>query len=240
MSRIVAGAVVLAVLAACASLPPVVAGPPASSGLDAPDRAVQDRIRFIEDRLDARRRHAQIWYWGWLIVFGASAVGLSAGAATSDHAADRANSISQAVLAGAGVGDLLLRPLEARFGADPIRALPETTPEQRRQKLERAEAQLRANAERAATRTAWPLHLINAAANGAAGLIVWAAGDGTAGAIAALTGTLGGEAYIWTEPGAPVQDQADYERFRSGQPARAAGGWQIVPALGGLTVRLRF
>ncbi len=240
MSRIVAGALVLALLAAGAGRPAGAAGPAAAPEPTPPERALQERIRFIEDRLDARRRHAQIWYWGWMTVFTGATAALSVGAATSDQAADRANYISQAVLSAGGVGDLLFRPLEARFGADPIRDLPEATPEEQRQKLERAEALLRSNAERAATRTSWPLHLINAAANGAAGLIVWAAGDGRAGAISALTGTLGGEAYIWTEPGAPVQDQADYERFRAGHPADVAGGWSIVPALGGVTVQLRF
>ena len=187
-----------------------------------------------------RSLHAQIWYWSWMTVFAGSTVGLSVGAATTDHGADRANYISQAVLSASGVGDLLFRPFEARFGADPIRGLPETTAEERRRKLERAEGLLRANAARAATRTSWPLHLLNAAANGAAGLIVWAAGDGEAGAISALTGTLSGEAYIWTEPGGPVQDLKDYQRFRSAQPARAAGGWSIVPALGGVNVQYRF
>ncbi|MGH6914717.1 MAG: hypothetical protein ACREH3_13545, partial [Geminicoccales bacterium] len=165
---------------------------------------------------------------------------LSIGAATSDHAADRANFISQAVLAAAGVGDLLVRPFEARFGADPIRDLPEGTRVERLRKLELAERLLRANAERARTRTSWPLHLANLAANGAAGLIVWAAGDGKAGAISAVSGILGGEAYIWTEPGGPERDLADYERMRSAGSAIEVDGWSIVPALGGLAVQLKF
>jgi hypothetical protein len=240
MPRVVAIAIALAMLAGCASRPAVATGPPAAPEVAVSDREVQERIRFIEERLNSHRLHGQIWYWGWMTIFAGSTVANGIGAATTDHGPQRANGISQAVLSVGGIGDLLVRPLDARFGADPIRALPEATAEERAQKLERAEALLRANAERAATRTSWLHHLANAAANGVAGLIVWAAGDGKAGAISALTGTLGGEAQIWTEPWGPVQGLEDYERFRAGHPAAAAGGWQVVPALGGVTVRLSF
>jgi hypothetical protein len=40
----------------------------------------------------------------------------------------------------------VIRPLQARFGAEPIRHLPDATRAQRRAKLERAEALLRGNA----------------------------------------------------------------------------------------------
>ena len=240
MPTVVAVAIALAMLAGCASRPAVATGPPAAPEAAASDRVVQERIRFIEERLDSHRLHGQIWYWGWMTIFAGSTVYDSYGAATTNHGPDRANYISQGVLDAGGIGDLLFRPFDARFGADPIRALPEATPEERAQKLEQAEALLRGNAERAATRTSWLHHLLNAAANGVAGLIVWAAGDGKQGAISAITGTLGGEAQIWTEPGGPVQDLADYERFRAGHPATVAGGWSIVPAPGGVAVRLSF
>ncbi len=239
MPRIVAAALLALMLAGCAT-PPASLPEPAAPEPDLSDREVRARIDFIEERLEARRLHAQIWYWGWLTIFTGSTIGNSYAAATTDHGPQRANGISQAVLAASGIGDALFRPFNARFDADPIRALPDATPEQRRQKLARAEALLRGNAERASERTSWQYHLTNAAPNWVAGLIVWAAGDAEQGAMAALTGTLGSEAHIWTEPGGPVQDLADYERFRAGHPAEAAAGWSIVPALGGVTVRYRF
>jgi hypothetical protein len=240
MPRIVAAAAVLLVLAGCAAAPADTAGLAAAPEPGLSDREVRERIAFIEERLDSHKLHAQAWYWGWMTIYTGSTVANSYGAATTDHGPNRAKNISQAVLSASGIGDLLFRPLNARFGADPIRALPDATPEQRRQKLARAEALLRGNAERATERTSWRHHLISAAPNWVAGLIVWAAGDGEQGAITALTGTLGSEANIWTEPGGPVQDLADYERSTSGQATRAAGGWSIVPALAGVAVRYRF
>jgi hypothetical protein len=240
MPRMVAGVLLLVVLAGCAGAPDGATGQSLAPEPAVSDQEVQERIRFIEERLDSHRLHAQTWYWGWMTVFVASAGYNSYGAATTDHGPNRVNGISQALLSASGIGDLLFRPLNARFGADPIRGLPDATPEQRRQKLERAEALLEDNAERAETRTSWLHHLANAAANGLAGAAVWAAGDGRQGAISALTGTLGGELQIWTEPGGPVQDLEDYERFTSGRAARVDGGWQVVPALDGVAVRYRF
>jgi hypothetical protein len=239
MSKLAAIAMALALLVSTGE-PAVAAAPQAAPEAGVPERAVRERLRFIEERLDSHRLHANLWYWGWMTVFVGSTPYNAIGAATTDHGADRANYIAQGVLSLGGIGDLLFRPFDARFGADPVRALPGATPEERRQQLERAEALLRANAERAETRTSWLHHLANAAANGVAGLVVWAAGDGKLGAISAATGTAVGEVQIWTEPGGPVQDLKDYQRFKAGHPAEAAGGWSIVPALGGVTVRYRF
>jgi hypothetical protein len=239
MSKLVAVAMALALLASTGQ-PAVAAGSQAAPEAGVPDSVVQERTRFIEERLDSHRLHANIWYWGWMTVFVGSTVYEGIGATTTDHGADRANYISQGVLSVGGIGDLLFRPFDARFGAEPIRALPDATPEERRQQLARAEALLRANAVRAETRTSWLHHLANAVANGVAGAVVWAAGDGRQGAISAVTGTLVGEVQIWSEPGGPVQDLKDYERFKAGEPVEADAGWSIVPALGGVTVRYRF
>ena len=85
-------------------------------------------VAFIEQSLDAHQRHAQIWFWSWLTVNAASTVGLSVGAALTDDNAHRVNMIGNAALAALGVGDMLLfRPVNARFGAEPIRALPDAT-----------------------------------------------------------------------------------------------------------------
>jgi hypothetical protein len=89
---------------------------------------IERRLAFIENGLDAHQRHAQIWYWSWMTVNAGSAVGLSVGAALTDNSANRVNMIGNAALAVLGVGDMLLfRPVEARFGAEPLRALPAAT-----------------------------------------------------------------------------------------------------------------
>jgi hypothetical protein len=102
------------------------AAEPASAGhagLD--DAEIEQRIRFLEQRLDDSRTHGQIWYWSWLAINGGSMVGNGIVAGLSGQHDDRVNYATGAALGAIGVADLFLRPLEARYGAAPIRRLPE-------------------------------------------------------------------------------------------------------------------
>jgi hypothetical protein len=217
---------------------------PAAAQSDLSDADIERRTRFIEERLDASRRHAQIWYWSWLTVNAGSAVGLGITAGFPNDTADVVNYVSQAGLALVGVADLTwIRPLQARKGAAPIRQLPDVTHEQRLEKLAQAEALLHANARRAASRKRWPIHVANFLINALAGGMTWAAGDPQSAAIATGSGFAVGELYIWTEPGRPEQDLKDYERFVSQQAAsgaRGGTGWSVVPRAGGLAISYRF
>lgn len=126
------------------------AGQPGAVDTSLSDAEMDRRIDFIERQLDASKLHAQIWYWSWMTINVGATVGLSVGSALTDDGDTRASFIPQAVLAALGVADLtVFRPLEARFGAEPIENLPQDTRAQRLAKLERAEALLRGNAERA-------------------------------------------------------------------------------------------
>ncbi|MGH6903237.1 MAG: hypothetical protein ACREIR_10905, partial [Geminicoccaceae bacterium] len=145
------------------------AGPPGAARTSLSDAEIERRLDFIEQRLDASKRHARIWYWSWLTMNGGATVALSVASAIADDADDRAAYIPQAALAALGVADLtVIRPLQARLGAEPIRNLPDATRAQRLHKLERAEALLRGNAERAEERRSWLLHLANFGLNAAA------------------------------------------------------------------------
>ena len=117
--------VTLVFVSACAATPRRI--PIKHAGLC--EAVIEERTRFIEERLDAHKRHAQIWYWSWMAVNSGATVGLSIAAGVTDETPDRVDFVSQAVLAALGVADLLLRPLEARYGADPIRCMPEKNPD---------------------------------------------------------------------------------------------------------------
>jgi hypothetical protein len=202
---------------------------------------VERRIAFIEERLDASRRHAQIWYWSWLAINGGATVGLSAASVLTDNGDDRASYIPQAVLAALGVADLtLIRPLDARLGAAPIRALPAATPAERRAQLERAEAQLRSNAERAASRRSVLLHVASLGLNGAAGLATWAFGEPGDALVSFLSGAAAGELYIWTEPGAPARDWQDYQRFAAHAATAPVPRWSVVGGFGRIALKLEW
>ena len=82
----------------------------------------ETRLQFLEQSLDANRRHAQIWYWSWLTINGGGVAASTYTAATTDNGGDRAFNIVQASQAALGLTDMLvLRPMPGRDGADPLR-----------------------------------------------------------------------------------------------------------------------
>jgi hypothetical protein len=213
---------------------------PATDRTSPSDMEIERRLDFIEQRLDASHRHAQIWYWSWMTVNLGVTVGLSVGSALTEDGDTRASFIPQAVLAALGVADLtVLRPLEARFGAEPIRGLPDATRAQRLEKLERAEALLRSNAARAEGRRSWLVHLANFGLNAAAGAATYFTGRTSDALISFGSGWAGGELYIWSEPGAPARDWQDYERFRS-RGATAGLRVSVVPGIGRVALKLEW
>ncbi|MBX3517322.1 MAG: hypothetical protein KF815_10315 [Rhodospirillales bacterium] len=198
--QVVLGALLLPLIAA-----PVQAEPALT------DSVIDQRLAFIVERLDARATHGQIWHWSWMTINAGSAIGLGIVAGLADHEDDAVNNGVQAGVAAIGVADLVFRPLEARYGAAPIRGLPETTRDEKLAKLKAAEEQLKRNAARAEERTSFSMHAANVALNAAAGLIIGLAGNPSDGAIAFATGTAGGVVNILTQPAAPAQDWEDYQ-----------------------------
>jgi hypothetical protein len=172
-------AIVCGVLLAAAAAQAAEPAPAGHAGLS--DAEIDRRIDFLEQKLEDSRTHGQIWYWSWLAINGGSTVGNGIVAGLSGQHDDRVNYATEAVLGAVGVADQLLRPLEARYGADPIRGLPEATRAQKLAKLGAAEDQLRRNALRAEERTQVLPYLGNAGLALAAGLVVGLSGERGAG-----------------------------------------------------------
>lgn len=203
------------------------------------NEAIDQRIRFIENRLDAHQMNGEIWYWSWMTINGGSMVGYGIAATNASDQESRVNYAAQSTLGAIGVADLLFRPLEARHGTGPIRHLPESNREEKLAKLHAAEDLLHANAQRAAERYHWGIHLANFLLNAAAGAATGIAGDPGGGVVTAILGTLGGEAFIWTEPAGPEKDWKKYQEMAAG---RTSGRIKcsVQPAGPGLMVRIRW
>jgi hypothetical protein len=174
---------------------------------------ISRRIAFLEQRLEDSRTHGQIWFWSWLAINGGSMVGNGIVAATRRQHDDRVNYGTGAVLGAIGVADLFLRPLEARYGADPIRGLPEATRAQKLAKLRQAEDQLRRNALRAEQRHQVLPYAGNAVLALAAGLVVGLWGERGSGIQTGISTLAGGALNILTQPGPPEQDWQSYLRM---------------------------
>jgi hypothetical protein len=194
------------------------------------------RLDFIERRLDAQRLHAEAWQYGWM---SADAIGLGLGsyrAATENKAGHRAVG---AVDATKSILDLLVqhfRPLAGLRGADPIRAMPADTPEQRQAQLAAAERLLNADAARASERWSVLGHLGNLAMNLAGGAVILGTGDSRDALIDAGVGILAGELEIFTAPWEPLRSLADYHSRFGG----LAAAMELRPRPGGLELTFRF
>ncbi len=220
----------------------LMSGDPLSASAQAPpDEEVERRLAFIGDRLDARRLHTEIWQGAWTGINGGTAVILGISASRINSRDDRIAFGTQSVLALIGLGDqYLIRPIPGLNGVGSIRRLPDTTPEQKKEKLAKAEAILWASANREAERTDWPYHLGNAALNSAAGAVIGIFGKTKDGIIAGASGFLGGIVYAFSEPWGRQQDWRDYQRFRKGLPYAQSSGWSVTANAGMLSLHYQF
>lgn len=225
-------------LVGCASAPLPRLAPPRPS---LPDAEVKRRLDFITRRLEASKLHGKAWYAGWLAVSAGSLAYGAVEAVRDRTGGARADGVGGVVLGAIGVGYVTLVPLQARRGADPLRALPDATPQERRRKLERAQEMLRADAERARIAESWKSHLVGAGIGLIAGAGVWAAsGDAEPAVITGATAIAGSELQFWTEPRQPIRDLEDYVEKFGLDPPGSAHRWRIVPGSGGLALRFDF
>ncbi len=203
-----------------------------SSELDA-------RIAFIEERLDAHRKHAYYWQWGWTGFYGAGLVVQSLRAGLSEDNEHQADYVVSAVKAAGGVARMLLSPHPGRQGADPIRAMGGTSREAKARKLAKAEELLVENAKAADRRWSTKAHAANVLVNLAGGAIVWGLGAPSDALSATLLGIAVGTANIMSSPWYADKDYAEYQQ-RFGNRTSRKWDWKLVPTMGGAAVHVTF
>ncbi|MGI9509025.1 MAG: hypothetical protein ACR2QJ_06720 [Geminicoccaceae bacterium] len=190
---------------------------------------LEERQQFLRDRLDLGKRPAQIWQYGWTGIMAASA---TVSAALAIDGEDETVNTVNAVKSLGSLAILLLDPLDARLGAQPMG---DAATASAKDQVTRGQAALAANAERARTRTSWKRHLTVIAANVIGGGIIWAAEDAEDALISSLTGLAIGEVQIWTEPDRAINDLGAYdERFGTDL------GWSIRPGINQVSLVYRF
>lgn len=194
------------------------------------------RIDFIEQRLEATRKHAYYWQWGWTGFYGAGLVIQSLRAGLSEDNEHQADYVVSAIKAAGGVTRMILAPHPARNGADEIRAMGGSTREAKARKLAKAEELLLDSAHVADRRFSVKAHAANVLVNLAGGAIVWGLGAPSDALEATLVGIAVGTANIMSAPWKADDDLADYEARFSG--TARGWDWQVVPTLGGAAVQV--
>lgn len=244
-------AAAFALLLCVASIPPARAEPPqpvvdlslpdegSVLGPNRPGEAEIDlRLDAVERSLEANEGSAELWQWGWTSFFAATlAYGTYDAIDTDDHD-DRVVDIVNAVQSAGGLAQMLIDPLPARLGTEPLRALPTGSREAKLARLSRGEALMRENADRANEAYDWLPHVANLAVNLGGGGVIWAFADLDHAALSAIPGILIGELQLWTIPQGPAGDWDSY-RSRIGEGAGMVS-WSIEPRMGGAAIHVRF
>jgi hypothetical protein len=162
-------------------------GPAVAQQAALSDEQVKERLEYIQTALKSGQHRAESWYYGWLGGYSGAALvmGMLGAAHWNDTTPEGAEAVSnrenaQDMVIGSatfalGAISLLYDPFTPALVPDELRAAPETTAEERRLKLERAEKALRDCAEREIRGRGLTNHLLNLGANAAAGIVTSAA-----------------------------------------------------------------
>lgn len=194
---------------------PAIAGPCAADA--------RPRLAWIDARLDRTAHHARLWQWGWGLGIGASGVA-SLAAAPFVAPSDRVDWYTGAATAAIGVVPFILSPLSVTVDAPRLRAAvaalpPPPAPGDAGDDaagcalLDQAERLLIANARNQRDQQRWFIHAGNIVFNTGVMLFLglgyhhW-----TSGIINGAAGAAVGEAIIFTQPTATIDDLAAYQR----------------------------
>jgi hypothetical protein len=235
------GRVVVWFAIACPSLPGSGAAQEWTPGAPcAPETTA--RSRFLEERLEGRRRYAEVWWTGWATVHGLGLVVEGTRAGFENDRGVRANLAVNAVKSSIGLARDFIDPPHAKDGADALRAIPATSPEACEARLARAEELLRRNADEADERYSWKRHLANLGLNLAGAVIVAEAFDEPRGWASGAIGFAVGEVQLWSQPWQARGDWEEYQRrFRAaGSPSAPPTTWRVVPTASGILVMVEF
>jgi hypothetical protein len=223
------------------------------------DEEVKERLGYIENALNAGQPRAGTWWYGWIAAYLTSAVaeGILAGSHWADTKLENGETVhnrefAKVMLIGTAtsaidVGSLFINPFVPVYAPGKLSSLPESTPEERRAKLEKAEELLRRCARCESSGRSWTTHLLTIGGN-AAGTLVTKAVVHLSWGNAFLTFATSEAASlvnIFTQPTRATRDLNDYETKYLGKNGISLPGgpehkWTLGVWPGGATIRYDF
>jgi len=202
-----------------------------------------EKISFIQQSFANSAVHSRTWQYGWFGFFtGVTAVnGIAYPQTDGDHNKyDRVVGFTTSFL---GAADMIINPMPTHSYAESLAAMPQTTAEQKAEKLAQAEKWLSAAAERERYEQSFTSHALSTLVNGLAGLAV-AYDDKRPddGWMTFLSGVVSSEIKIYTAPTAMMEAE---EAYQSGNYQQAAAKsdtprWHVAALGPVLAVEYRF
>ena len=204
------------------------------------EEEIDQRLAFIEQRLNAGQPGARRWQYGWSGLFAANAAFQGFMAIKSNNGDNQVSYTVDAVKSAGALALMLLRPLPAIDGAEPLEAMPAANREQKYARLQAAESLLQTNAQRARERTSWSRHLLSIGVHLVGSSAIVALGDVQDAVISNMTGIAISQAHIWSQPWRAIDDLKAYEQQFPATPTAAPHAWELSSIPGGLGITIHF
>jgi hypothetical protein len=224
------------------------------------DSELDERLAFLEERLDDGETYSKVWQWGWT---GGYSLGIVIGVTQSITCCsnkkagfkwdgiDGNNSVKKkrneqrvthyvtAVKGVIGTTRMLLMRHPGRHGADAMRAIEGDSREAKLARLAKGEEVLQSVAKTAERRWNWKAHAGNIGLNLAGAGFIFGFGRESDAWESLGIGIGVGTLQILSAPKRGIQDLNDYET-RFGMKTANRFNWTIVPTMGGAALKVTF
>jgi hypothetical protein len=200
---------------------------------------ISERIDFIQAAFDKGRTRAMVWSYAWTGINGAAAGMQTYQAIRSGQ--NRAFNIVGASESFLGLAVMIVDPFHARSSGSDLRKFPESTPDELKNKLDKAENWLERNYKQEKLGTSWLSHLGVLAISMIGAGIVWHYNGPKNGLISGLSNAAGGELFIWTQPTRGIRDYNEYRnKYKDAYNDIPEKKYFIAPSRNGIVVGVYF
>ena len=200
---------------------------------------LKERINFIQASFDKGQTRAKLWSYTWTAIYGAATGIQTYQAISSRH--DRVSNVVGASESFLGVAVLVVDPFHARSSGSELREISESTPEEQKAKLDKAEKWLERNYKQEKLGRSWLSHLGVLVVSIIGAGIVWHYEGRNNALINGLSAIAGGELLIWTQPTRGIKDYNDYHsKYKDAYDRIPEKKYFIAPSKNGFVAGVYF
>ena len=200
---------------------------------------IKERINFIQASFDKGQTRAKLWSYTWTAIYGAATGIQTYQAISSRH--DRVSNVVAASESFLGVAVLVVDPFHARSSGSELREISESTPEEQKTKLDKAEKWLERNYKQEKLGRSWLSHLGVLVVSIIGAGIVWQYEGRNNALINGLSAIAGGELLIWTQPTRGIKDYDDYHsKYKDAYDRIPEKKYFIAPSKNGFVAGVYF
>ena len=187
-----------------------------------PDSVLKERINHIQSMLDEGKPAAKLWWNAWLYGYSAATIVQGTVFLSSNELKTRQDMALGAATSLVGAVGQLIMPMTPAKAPGKLDLIPGDTPEERINKLNKADELFEASATREKDGRSWQMHAVSSAINLSSGMITWLGFDRTiqSGLINFAINEVITETQIWTQPTRAIKDYKIYcEKYKKGLPS---------------------